>query len=91
MTQVTIHEAKTHLSRLIKKAMRGEEIVIANRNQPVVRLEKITQSPGKRRVGGLHGIVRRMGAGFDRPVSDMEAWMNQAVTKKKPKPRHRAA
>ena len=32
MTQVTIHEAKTHLSRLIEKVLQGEEVVIAWRS-----------------------------------------------------------
>lgn len=41
MTQVTIHQAKTQLSRLIQKALAGEEVVIANRDKPVVRLEVI--------------------------------------------------
>ena len=36
--QVTIHEAKTHLSRLIAAVERGEEVVIARRDKPVVRL-----------------------------------------------------
>ena len=35
MTQVTIHEAKTHHSRLIKKVLQGEEVVIAMRDQPL--------------------------------------------------------
>lgn len=58
MTQVTIHEAKTHLSRLIKKVMRGEEVVIANRNQPVARL--VSEKPNKRTnaIGTLRGIIR---------------------------------
>jgi len=34
MTQVTIHEAKSHLSRLIKKVLQGEEVVIAIRDWP---------------------------------------------------------
>jgi len=38
MVTVTIHEAKTNLSRLIEKACRGEEIVIARGAHPVVRL-----------------------------------------------------
>jgi len=38
MATVTIHEAKTNLSRLIEKACRGEEIVIARGAHPVVRL-----------------------------------------------------
>jgi prevent-host-death family protein len=39
--QVNIHEAKTQLSRLIEAALRGEEVVIARGNKPVVRLEPV--------------------------------------------------
>jgi antitoxin (DNA-binding transcriptional repressor) of toxin-antitoxin stability system len=91
MTKVTIHEAKTHLSRLIEKVMRGEEVVIAKRDKPVARLEKITQHLSHRRLGGLKGLVRRMGPEFDRPVPDLENWMDEAAPKKKSKPRRRAA
>jgi prevent-host-death family protein len=35
---VNIHEAKTHLSKLIKKVVNGEEVVIAKGNKPVVKL-----------------------------------------------------
>ncbi len=38
MTKVNIHEAKTHLSELLEKAMNGEEIVIAKAGEPLVRL-----------------------------------------------------
>jgi prevent-host-death family protein len=41
---VSIHEAKTHLSRLIQQALDGEEIVIANRNEPMVRLQVIREA-----------------------------------------------
>ncbi|HEY5791703.1 MAG TPA: type II toxin-antitoxin system Phd/YefM family antitoxin [Chthoniobacterales bacterium] len=53
MTQVTIHEAKTQLSRLIQKALAGEEVIIANRDKPVVRLAVIATEKPKRRLGGL--------------------------------------
>lgn len=53
MTQVTIHEAKTQLSRLIQKALAGEEVIIANRDKPVVRLTVVTDEKPKRRLGGL--------------------------------------
>ena len=43
--QVTIHEAKTHLSRLIAAVERGEVVVIARRDKPVVRL--VIESPVK--------------------------------------------
>ncbi len=38
MKVVTVHEAKTHLSRLLAEVEKGEEVVIARRNQPVARL-----------------------------------------------------
>jgi len=38
MTKVNIHEAKTHLSKLIEKAKKGEEVVIAKNGVPEVRL-----------------------------------------------------
>lgn len=40
MTQVTIHEAKTHLSKLIQLALEGEEILIAKGKQPLVNKER---------------------------------------------------
>jgi prevent-host-death family protein len=49
--QVTIHEAKTHLSRLIAAVERGEEVVIARRDKPVVRLVIEKQEKPKRRLG----------------------------------------
>jgi prevent-host-death family protein len=49
--QVTIHEAKTHLSRLIAAVERGEEVVIARRDKPVVRLVIEKKEKPKRRLG----------------------------------------
>ena len=43
---VNIHEAKTHLSRLIERARDGEEIIIAKAGEPKVRLVAV---PGKER------------------------------------------
>jgi prevent-host-death family protein len=34
----TVHKAKTNLSKLIREALRGEEVIIARRNEPVVKL-----------------------------------------------------
>ena len=55
--QVTIHEAKTHLSKLIAAVERGEEVVIARRDKPVVRL--VIENPVKpnRTLGFLAGKV----------------------------------
>jgi prevent-host-death family protein len=48
---VTIHEAKTHLSRLIAAVERGEEVIIARRDKPVVRLVMEKQERPKRSLG----------------------------------------
>jgi len=73
MTQVTIHQAKTNLSRLIKKAMQGEEIIIAKRDQPMVRLEVIKSSPTKRTFGWMKGKIW-MAPDFDDLLPEMEQY-----------------
>ncbi len=55
MKTVTIHEAKTTLSRLIEKACRGEEVVIARGRDPVARLVPISGRKGRRKLGILKG------------------------------------
>ena len=55
MKIVTIHQAKTNLSRLIKMACRGEEIIIARGSQPSVRLVPIAEVKGDRQPGALRG------------------------------------
>lgn len=57
MTVVTVHHAKTHLSKLIARAEAGEEIVIARGKEPVVRLERVGPPRPQRVPGRLKGIV----------------------------------
>lgn len=47
MPTVNVHEAKTHLSRLIDAAMAGEEVVIAKDGKPFVRLEPVLREARK--------------------------------------------
>ena len=54
--QVNMLEAKTHLSKLVEAALRGEEVVIANRGKPVVRLVK-ADPPVKRIAGAWAGLM----------------------------------
>lgn len=53
MPQVTIHNAKTNLSKLIEQAMKGEDVVIAKGAKPMVRLVPVVQ--GGFKVGILKG------------------------------------
>ncbi|MDO4681569.1 MAG: hypothetical protein Q4B17_02115 [Lautropia sp.] len=45
--QVTVHAAKTQLSRLIDAALAGEEVIIARGKDPVIRLTPIPRQPFK--------------------------------------------
>ncbi len=55
MTQVSVHEAKTHLSQLLLRVAAGEDVVIAKSGKPVARLVPFVS--GKRRVlGGDEGL-----------------------------------
>ena len=69
MAQVNIHQAKTHLSRLVEQAAKGEEIVIAKAGRPVVKLVPIAK-PGarKRKPGALKGMIK-LRRGWDAPLT----------------------
>ena len=69
MRVVTIHQAKTNLSRLIQAAVAGEEIVIARGKTPVVRLVRLKRSTPKREFGFAKGKVR-MAPDFGAPLED---------------------
>ncbi len=70
--QVTIHQAKTQLSKLIAAVERGEEVIIFRRDQPVVQLNLVGGFAGKTRIGGLKGRKLQMGSKFNDPVLNEE-------------------
>lgn len=74
-TTVNIHEAKTHLSRLIERAERGEEIIIAKAGTPKVRLVLVDENPPVRHPGRFAGSLT-VGASFFEPLpeKDLAAW-----------------
>jgi prevent-host-death family protein len=60
MRTVNIHEAKTHLSRLIEQAVEGEPFIIAKAGKPLVRVTSL-ESPSagqKRRLGFMKGQIK---------------------------------
>ncbi|CDN52394.1 Prevent-host-death family protein [Neorhizobium galegae bv. officinalis bv. officinalis str. HAMBI 1141] len=55
---INIHEAKTHLSRLVEEAANGEAFVIAKAGKPMVRVVPLEEAPKKkRRAGFLKGYA----------------------------------
>jgi len=71
MSTVTIHDAKTNLSKLIARVEAGEEIVIARGKTPVARLTPVRAPAATRRFGALKGIVS-VGPEFFEPLSGEE-------------------
>jgi prevent-host-death family protein len=67
--EVNIHEAKTHLSRLIEQALAGEEVVIAKAGNPLVRLVRI--EPDRPELGSARGAFA-LKEGWDAPLTDAE-------------------
>ena len=55
--QVNVHEAKTHLSRLLARGEAGEEIVIAKAGKPIARLIPYEKRPPRRLPGSAKGKV----------------------------------
>jgi len=79
MTVVSVHEAKTHLSRLIEKVLAGEEVVIARNNRPVARL--VREAPPKKKplLGALKGQIVFDESFFDPlPEDELAAWNGEA-------------
>jgi len=71
MTIHNLHQAKTHLSRLVDEAVRGGEVIIARSNKPLVKLVPVEEARPARRLGTAAGKVR-MSADFDEPLADFD-------------------
>ena len=84
MTTVNVHEAKTHLSRLLEAVERGEEVVIARAGRPVATLTAYV--PPRRKIlppGSLKGANWFIADDFDDPTDDLfevftEEWWEKA-------------
>ena len=65
--KVSVYAAKSHLSRLLDRAARGEEVVITRHGKPVARLAPVEQRRAPRKLGALRGKIR-VAADFDAPL-----------------------
>lgn len=82
--EVNTHEAKTQLSRLLRRVRAGEEITIANRGVPVARLVPVSGHSSKRKLGA-YGDTIKIAEDFDAPLPDevLDAFEGRAVRKRK--------
>ena len=75
MKPVTVHVAKTHLSRLLERACAGEEVVIARGRVPVARLVPVTPRTRRRVFGAMRGRAKVDRRFFEPlPPEEQAAW-----------------
>ena len=71
----TVHQAKTHFSRLLKEAEAGQEVVVMRGKKPVAKIVAIDQpkaeKPPFRLMGAFRGLVHADDSAFD-PMTDEE-------------------
>ncbi len=73
MTVVNVHEAKTHLSRLLDAAVAGEEVIIAKDGKPYVLLKAVLTED--RKPGAAKGQGRLTDAFFEPlPEEELKVW-----------------
>ena len=72
MQIVNIQEAKANLSGLIRRAIAGEEVLIARANEPLVRLEPLARDT-RPRIGGQWRNRLWIAPDFDEPDAELEA------------------
>jgi prevent-host-death family protein len=70
-TQVNLYEAKTHLSSLVDRVSRGEEIVIAKAGKPMARLVALVPEPKLQRKSGQNLLgITYIAEDFDAPLPE---------------------
>lgn len=71
---VNVHEAKTHLSRLLDMVRAGQEIVLAKAGKPYARLVPIDEKPIARKPGGLKLVIPESVFFDPLPDEELDAW-----------------
>ena len=66
---INIHDAKTHFSKFINQALKGEEIIIARGGKPLIRLVPYTEETQIRREGQFKGLMQ-VSDDFDAPLPE---------------------
>jgi len=66
---INIHEAKTHLSRIVDEVAAGSEVIIAKAGKPMARLSPLTGIPRAKKLGLLKGKIK-VPDDFNAPLSE---------------------
>lgn len=82
---VNVHEAKTNLSRLLKRVSAGEEITICRAGMPVAKLVAVASAGGSRPLGSMEGQIH-IAPDFDAPLPPdiLASFYGESPKRKKP-------
>jgi prevent-host-death family protein len=86
VTRVNVAEAKARLSELIDAALDGEDVVIARRNKPLVKLVAVRAGADAPVRGLFRGRIW-MSPDFDEPLAEFAEYMAPKTSKRKPRRR----
>ncbi|MGB7440428.1 MAG: DUF2281 domain-containing protein [Coleofasciculaceae cyanobacterium] len=74
MRQIDIEQVKIQLEGLFQAALNGDEVIITQNNQPVLKLVRFTPSKKRRQSGSAKGLIF-MAPDFDQPLEDFSEYM----------------
>lgn len=74
MYQIELDKAKADVATLIQAALNGEEVIITQNDEPLLKLVRIVASKPRRRSGSAKGLVS-MSEDFDEPLEDFREYM----------------
>lgn len=80
---VNIHEAKTHLSRLVQRAAEGEEIIIGRAGKPVAKLVPYEPRKEARQLGLMKGMITFL-PGYDEADEEIERLFEESINEPPP-------
>jgi prevent-host-death family protein len=82
MATVSVYNARAEFSRLIERALAGEEIVITRRGKPAVRLVPVAEALQPRKPGALKGLFEVTDEFFECPT---RSWRRSTTARSNPK------
>ncbi len=74
MSRIELNDAKLQLGALIDAALSGEEVLITQDHQPVLKLVRVSKPVGHRKAGSAKGLIK-LASDFDAPLEEFHPYM----------------
>lgn len=74
MQQIDIDQTKNQIDELLQAALNGDEIIITQDSEPVLKLVRVDATAKRRRSGSARGLIK-MADDFDEPLEDFREYM----------------